>query len=178
MAAPVHMSPSIGAFGGHAFASPVLPESIGVITSFLIGASMRPASVEPPPLPAEASLEPPLDPPDPPAPPVPPALPPDPPLPAEPPVLDPPEPPEPPVADPPDPAFVVVLEPPLPPVADEPLLPAEPVVSGVALSSPPHCAAAIATSAIEGAIHLRMFMCPPVKHRDDPQVDRAVTRTR
>jgi hypothetical protein len=107
------------------------------------GPSLRPPSVEPPPLPAAASVEPPPDP----------AFPP------EPPVLPPPDPP---VAGPPDPALVVVLDvPPLPPDAVEPLLPADPDVCGVELSSPPQCAAAIATSAIDGAIHLRMFMCPP-----------------
>jgi hypothetical protein len=157
---PVHVSPSIGGFGGHALAS-ALFESVMPGASFRIGASVRPPSVVDPALPAAASAEPPPDPPLPPLPAEPPVPPVDPPLPAAPPVLDPPDPP---VADPPEPDIVVVLDvldvldPPLPPVADEPLLPAEPVVAGVALSSPPHCAAAIATIAIEGAIHHRMFI--------------------
>jgi hypothetical protein len=172
------MSPSIGGFAGHALASPGLIESMVPGASFLIGASARPPSVADPPLPAAASALPPPDPPlpplpaDPPAPPEPPM---DPPLPADPPVPDPPAPPEPPVADPPDPDIVVELEPPLPPVAEELLLPAEPVDGVDALSSPPQCAAAIATSAIDGAIHVRMFMCPPslrivtipTRHKDD-----------
>jgi hypothetical protein len=158
---PMHMAPSIGAFGGHALAS-VGPPSVGVGAS--LRASAGAPSVADPPLPAAASVEPPPDPPLPPLPPLPadpPEPPVDPPLPAEPPAFDPPEPPEPPVAAPLEPDIVIVLEPPLPPVAEEPLLPAEPVGCCPVLSSPPQCAAAITTSAIEGAIHRRVFMRPP-----------------
>ncbi len=130
---PVHTDPLAGCTAGQRPAS----------TARSAPASSVPAVPPPSGAPAEPA--------DPPVPPVPPVVPADP---ALPPVV-PPTPPEPPVV------LVLVVPVVVPPLPDLPpvVVPVVPVVVVVSLSSPPHCAAPIATIAVDGNTHHRMFMC-------------------